>query len=228
MLIRPKIALSVSFDEKRQLSVNEDYLNAIYLSGGLGVVVTYTTNDTRLKEYAEYFDGFLFCGGGDIAPEYYNQASSTGKENICSRRDEFEKKLFDTVYPLGKSILGICRGEQVINVFLGGDLHQHIENHMQSEGREVTRQKLRVVDGGFLSEIVGEKEIFTNSFHHQAVNKLGNGLVADAYSADGYIEAIHSIEHKFCLGVQWHPEAYYKQNYTASAIFDSFISSCIS
>ena len=227
MINRPKIALSVSFDEKRQLSVNEDYLNAIYFSGGLGVVVPYTTDGTRLKEYAEYFDGFLFCGGGDISPTYYNQSLNISEKNICSCRDRFEKELFDVIYPSGKSILGICRGEQIINVFLGGDLLQHIENHMQNEGREVREQKLRVVGDSFLEKIAGEKEMFTNSFHHQAVNRLGRGLVADAYSADGYIEAFHSAEHKFCLGVQWHPEAYYKQSHTASAIFDSFIKSCI-
>ena len=219
---RPKIALTVSFNDDRQLCVNEDYLNAVYSSGGIGTVLPYTTDKTRLADYSSYFDGFMFCGGGDISPSYYSRST----KNICSLRDEFEKALFDEIYSKDKPILGICRGEQVINVFLGGTLHPHIDAHMQSESREVRTQEVVLREGGYLNLLLGEKRLCVNSFHHQAVKELGKGLVAEAFSSDGHLEAFSSLEHRFCIGVQWHPESFYENSATSSAIFDSFIKAC--
>jgi len=122
--------------------------------------------------------------------------------------------------------LGICRGEQAINVFLGRTLHQHIDGHRQTKERSVREQLTRLVENGFLHKTIGEIEISTNSFHHQVVDTLGKGLVCEAYSSDGYIEAIRSTEHNFCLGVQWHPENYHYTDETSLKIFRAFIKAC--
>ncbi len=224
--MRPLIALLTSIDDKNLVSINRDYLNAVYDSGGIGVVVPHTENDARLDEYVETFDGFLFCGGADIDPKYYGEEKRPETKNICSLRDEFEYRLFRKLYPTGKPIFAICRGEQVINVFLGGSLTQHIEGHQQNTARRVTEQRVTVERESMLYEITGREVIYTNSFHHQCVNKLGRGLICDAKSDDGYIEALHSTEHPFCLGVQWHPENFYDFDPSSSKLFDAFVSAC--
>jgi putative glutamine amidotransferase len=225
--MRPIIAMLASIDEKNQITINRDYLTAINNSGGIGVVVPHTLDDVKISEYAKTFDGFVFCGGSDIDPKYYGEEKHSETKNICSLRDEFEYKIFNEIYPLKKPILAICRGEQAVNVFLGGTLHQHIENHVQTEKRHVTKQKVTLTKNGYLHRLLGREEIYTNSFHHQCVACLGRGLICDGVSFDGYIEAFHSSEHPFCVGVQWHPENFYDLEDSSSKIFDSFISACL-
>lgn len=224
--MRAKIAMLASLDNEQQVYINQDYLNAVLAAGGIGTVLPYTTNPDLIKEYCNMFDGFIFCGGVDIDPKYYGQDKAPETENVCSVRDEFEYAMFKQVYPTGKPILGICRGEQVINVFLGGTLRQHIEGHKQTKARSVREQHTRLVENGFLHKTIESIEISTNSFHHQVVDTLGKGLVCEAYSSDGYIEAIRSAEHNFCLGVQWHPENYHYTDETSLKIFRAFIKAC--
>jgi putative glutamine amidotransferase len=224
--MRAKIAMLASLDNEQQVYINQDYLNAVLAAGGIGTVLPYTTDPNLIKEYSDMFDGFIFCGGVDIDPKYYGQDKALETKNICSARDEFEYAMFKQVYPTGKPILGICRGEQAINVFLGGTLHQHIEGHKQTEARSVREQFTKLTENGFLHQTIGSVEILTNSFHHQAVDALGRGLVCEARSSDGFIEAIRSTEHNFCLGVQWHPENYHYTDETSLKIFRVFIKAC--
>lgn len=113
---------------------------------------------------------------------------------------------------------------QIINVFLGGNLHRHVDGHIQSEPRNTRTHSVKILDGTLLEKILGNGEITVNSFHHQAVKRLASGLEPDAISHDGYIEAFHCKNHPFLLGVQWHPEACYCCNDGVSKrIFDSFV-----
>ena len=222
---RPMIALMVSLEDGL-MAVNRTYLNAIWNSGGCAVALPYTDDEEKIKQFVEEFDGFLFTGGDDLDPAYYGQEKHPKTENICSERDVFEKKMLEAAYGTGKPILGICRGEQVINVFRGGDLTQHIEGHRQDAARTVREQEVNLVEGGMLHSIIGKTQIFTNSFHHQVVNRLAEEMVCDGYSADGYIEAYHSAKHPFLLCVQWHPEGYFQIDETSSKIFDTFVNAC--
>ena len=222
---RPLIALMVSLEDGL-MAVNRTYLNAVWHSGGCAVALPYTDDEEKINQFVEEFDGFLFTGGDDIDPAYYGQEKHPKTENICSERDAFEQKMFHAAYKTGKPILGICRGEQVINVFLGGDLTQHIEGHVQTARRAVREQAVDLVENGMLHNILGQTKIYTNSFHHQVVNKLADRLICDGYSFDGYIEAYHDPEHPFLLGVQWHPEGYFDIDETSSKIFDAFVEAC--
>ena len=223
---RPKIALMCGMDGNL-VSLNKEYLEAIWKNGGIGVVLPYTFDDARINEYAEIFDGFLFCGGGDIDPKYYNEEIRPKTANISSARDGFEFRMFHEIYPTGKPLLGICRGEQIINVFLGGTLHQHIENHTENRGKDRGERAhyVSIDEKGLLFDLIGENSILTNTYHHQCVKLLADTLVCDAISEDGYIEAFHSLEHPFCLGVQWHPELYYEDDDSAD-IFEAFVKAC--
>ena len=219
------IALSSSLSPNDYVTVKVDYLDAVRAAGGIPSVLSPRLDDDYIREICETSDGFLFCGGDDLDPKYYGEEIN-GSENICSMRDEFEQKLLAAAMKTGKPILGICRGMQVINVFLGGSLYQHIEGHRQSEPRNVRTHGVRLSDG-FLKDIIGEELMQVNSFHHQLVKRLADPLVPDAESVnEGYIEAFHYPNHKFLVCVQWHPEAYFAESETSSRIFERFIEAC--
>ncbi len=225
--MRPKIALLGSTAEGL-MAVNRDYLNAVWHAGGVGILLPYTEDRKMIDAFASEFDGFLFCGGSDIDPAYYGEDKQSETKNICSERDAFEKAIFEKIYRNNKPILGICRGEQVINVFLGGTLYQHVTGHDQTEKyvRSDCPQPLTLVKGGMLSNILAKDQLLVNSYHHQCVKQLAKGLMADAYSEEGYIEAYYDPGHLFLLCLQWHPEIPYIENEDSQKIFRAFLEKC--
>lgn len=221
------VALSATVSEEGFVKVSEAYLDAVRESGGIPSVLSPRLDDGYVNNICATSDGFLFCGGEDIDPKYYGEEKSTLVKNICSKRDRFEEKLFAAAYKTGKPILAICRGMQVINVFMGGSLHQHIDGHVQAEARCVPTHAVTLDADGLLKKILGQEIITVNSFHHQAIKKLAPALFCDAISAvDGYIEAFHHTSHHFLLGVQWHPENYCAKCETSTKIFEAFIEAC--
>ena len=220
---RPLIGVSPSCVGGRP-TVSGLYLDAIWRAGGLGVMLPYTDEPARWGAYASLFDGFLFSGGVDIDPTRYGEIALPCVE-IDPARDVFEAGLFAAAYPTGKPILGICRGVQVINVFLGGSLYQHVEGHAQSAPGEVREQAVTVEKGSLLWQICGKKSLMVNSFHHQAVRAVAPALSVAARPADGGIEALWAPAHPFLLGVQFHPEIYagLPDDDHAAAIFAAFL-----
>ncbi len=226
---RPLIAIAPSHDGDRP-SVSQRYLNAVWLAGGLPVVLPYIVEPERMAEYAVLFDGFLFSGGVDVDPALYGEEKQFDSVEIDPERDAFEKALFEAVYPTKKPIFGICRGIQSINVWMGGTLCQHIDGHRQSEAGTCRGQTLAVVEGSLLHELCGKREIKVNSFHHQVVKTVASGLVVDAISAEeGYIEAMHAPDHPFLFLVQFHPEFYSacEDDDHSGRIFDAFVQACL-
>ena len=158
-------------------------------------------------------DGLLLPGGGDIGV-------------TLEATDSF---LIRSFADSGRPILGICRGIQALNVFLGGTLYQHIDGHQQSGvPYEALEYPLEVLPDGLLYRLCGKTEIKVNSYHHQNVKQLAPSLRADGVSRDGYIEALHSVEHPFLLAVQFHPEIYngLPDDDHSAAIFGAFIGAC--
>ena len=190
-------------------------------------MLPYTDDPARWDAYASLFDGFLFSGGVDIDPARYGEIALPCVE-IDPLRDAFEAGLFAAAYPTGKPILGICRGVQVINVFLGGSLYQHVEGHAQSAPGEVREQVIAVEEGSLLWQICEKKSLTVNSFHHQAVRAVAPALSVAARAADGGIEALWAPAHPFLLGVQFHPEIYagLPDDDHAAAIFAAFLGAC--
>jgi putative glutamine amidotransferase len=221
-----KIGLLGSHDEEGRMCIMPAYLNALWTQGAVGTLLPYRTDETFIAEAVEYFDGFMLCGGDDIDPTLYGEQNLGLSKNVCSSRDRFERALFPAAYAADKAILGICRGEQIINVAMGGSLYQHIDNHLQSAPKNERLQKTRIENGSLLHKIIGKDEILVNSFHHQNINKLGEGLVCNAMSEDGYIEAVHAPEKRFCLAVQWHPEISAHTDEDSNKIFEAFVKAC--
>lgn len=203
--MKPIILISPSEDKSEDTGLEryvlyKKYAQAVTAVGGIPVVDA----GAEAKEYSEIADGLLLSGGYDIDPSYSNQTVPSGCEvRIQPERDKRELELFSAFFSKNKPIFGICRGMQLINVAMGGDLIIDIplqmgQNHMGVE------HEVEFKEGTKLYNLAGEK-ITANSFHHQAVGKLGSKLTACGQSADGIIEA---IEHKELpiFGVQFHPE----------------------
>jgi putative glutamine amidotransferase len=150
------------------------------------------------------FSGLILSGGGDVHPDIYG-----GNPSLCvsvdRARDELEFELLKVAFARKIPILGICRGIQVLNVFLGGTLLGHIEGHSAVEGED-RRHAVNITPGTRLRAILGTESLEVNSAHHQALRELGKGLIVSAAANDGTIEAVELPGDHFVIGVQWHPE----------------------
>lgn len=150
-------------------------------------------------------DGLILCGGNDIQPSYYGE-NINGSYDFDIERDKREFEITKKFLETGKPILGICRGHQLLNVILGGNLIQHLSNasdHTSKNGSD-NIHTLKANPKSVLFNLYGDY-FFVNSSHHQAIKNLGEGLIATAYSMDGVIEAIEHISKPY-LTVQFHPE----------------------
>lgn len=227
--MKPKIAITVcGLTENRQFVTNA-YIQSVRYSGGLPLIVPLVKSNTAISEYISLCDGFLFCGGEDITPLLFGQEplDKLGKTDITL--DIFQLRFMRNVLLSGKPILAICRGMQLLNVACGGTICQDISlkqkdciNHMQHSARKDISHKVIVKSGSLLHRLVG-KIIFTNSFHHQAVDMTGKGLIASAHTSDGIIEGIELTDYSFAVGIQWHPEAMYRSTPAMRKLFSAFI-----
>ena len=176
-------------------------------------------------------DGLLLSGGEDVDPAYYGQTVSEKCGEIAKDRDHAEMKMLEAFLPTGKPILGICRGHQLMNVYFGGTLHQDIKdicscNHDDWKRRATGNHRVTVCPGTQLYGILGRKEITVNSLHHQAVDTVAPPLIVAATAEDGINEAIEKPGHKFCIGVQWHPEHTSGFSKPQRKLFRAFVEAC--
>lgn len=186
----------------RELRSPAAYTRAVAMAGGIPVIGA----EQCAQELAEICDGLVLSGGPDIEPELFGEKVYNDTVHCDTPRTTYEYKLLEAFLAAGKPIFGICRGEQLISVYLGGDMYQDLARqkgiyHLSAELRhEVVAEK-----GSFIDKLFGQ-EFSVNSTHHQAVRKLGKGLKAAAFSkADGIIEA-YEHESLPIIATQWHPE----------------------
>lgn len=212
----PLIGITMSFDNHENLAkIGEKYFNAIERAQGLPLPIPPLRNKAALKALAERLDGIILSGGSDIDPSYFHEAPHPRLGDVCPHRDEAEIFLAGEIIRLSKPILGICRGLQVMNVVMGGNLYQDISSkvrdplkHMQEAPRWHKTHQIEIIEeDSLLYKLIGQKFIKVNSFHHQSVNKPAPDYIVTAAAPDGVVEAVESRERgAFCLGVQWHPE----------------------
>jgi putative glutamine amidotransferase len=172
----------------------------------------------QINKYTQIVDGVIFTGGADVDSKYYNQPKHPTNSEDSPKRTEFEIKFLKNLLKEKKPILSICRGMQLINIALGGDLIQDIPSYIKTEinHKSVKNGKgylnkvhtVETKENSLLRKITNKKEFWVNSNHHQAIGKLGKNLVVSAISPkDNIIEAIEINDYpNFFLGVQWHPE----------------------
>jgi putative glutamine amidotransferase len=174
-------------------------------------------NNMRLRDYVHDLDGLVLQGGADISPSCYGDAPLKPEWSGDRVRDDYEMELFHEFMEVGKPVLGVCRGLQLINVALGGTLHQDIPSQIgeitQHRDRSIYEGNVHAVHieagSGLARLFPGVETALVNSLHHQCVRKLGRDLVVEARSVgDEVIEAIRLRGRSYVFGVQWHPEFY--------------------
>ncbi|WP_234329671.1 gamma-glutamyl-gamma-aminobutyrate hydrolase family protein [Streptomyces viridochromogenes] len=179
------------------------YPRLVQRVGGLAAMLPPDDPEHALAAVAR-LDGLVIAGGPDVEPVRYGAERHPRTGPPARARDAWELALIDAALAAGVPLLGICRGMQLLNVALGGTLVQHIDGHAEAVG-VFGSHAVKPVPGSLYAEVVPE-ETSVPTYHHQAVDRLGEGLVASAYAGDGTVEAVELASGGWVLGVQWHPE----------------------
>jgi putative glutamine amidotransferase len=179
------------------------YPRLVQRAGGLAAMLP-PDDPEQAADAVARLDGLVIAGGPDVEPVRYGAEREERTGPPAPDRDAWELALIDAALAAGVPLLGICRGMQLLNVALGGTLVQHIDGHAEVVG-VFGGHAVKPVPGSLYAGVVPE-ETFVPTYHHQAVDRLGEGLVPSAYAADGTVEAVELPSADWVLGVQWHPE----------------------
>ncbi|WDV47888.1 gamma-glutamyl-gamma-aminobutyrate hydrolase family protein [Clostridiaceae bacterium M8S5] len=209
--------------------VNDDYVQSVVRAGGVPYIIPLVYDEEIIRMQLENIDALILSGGHDANPLLWGEEPSQKLGAILPKRDTFDTTLYKIAIELKKPILGICRGEQIINVAEGGTIHQDLSlidgcyiKHNQGHLSNIPTHTVNIVKGTKLYDILGEK-VITNSFHHLAVKDVAPGFIVSATSNDGVIEAIEKDGDHFVVGVQFHPEMMTKDYPTMSKLFENLI-----
>ncbi len=191
--------------------LGEGYSRAVWAAGGTPLVLPAVPGEEQAQAEAVIglLDGLLLAGGTDIHPERYGSVPD-GAQKPDRSRDAFESELLDWASARNLPTLGICRGLQMINVWSGGSLSQHLPHTASEEvdldGLRVESTRVKLTPGSRVSAIFDEPELLVRCLHHQAIDSVGSGMKAVGFSTDGLVEALESVGSTFMLGLLWHPE----------------------
>jgi putative glutamine amidotransferase len=220
----------------REMALGLKYLRGIEEAGGLPVVIP-PLEEAAIEPLLDRLDGICLSGGPDLDPEHYGAEPHPELGPTEPDLDRFELDLARRADGREIPILAICRGTQALNIVRGGGLHQHLPElseqilHRQRIPGDQPSHAVAVEAGTRLAEAIGsaaidvENRLDVNSFHHQAIDRLGDGLVVSARAPDGTVEAIEDPSRRFLIGVQWHAETLVHRPYEA-ALFRRFVESC--
>ncbi|HEV2676485.1 MAG TPA: gamma-glutamyl-gamma-aminobutyrate hydrolase family protein [Aliidongia sp.] len=208
-------------------AIRENYCGAVVRAGGLPILLPHEPE--RAADYLNLIDGLIVTGGAfDVDPALFGAELRHDSVTTKDRRTAFELAITRLALDADKPVLGICGGQQLLNVALGGTLVQHIPDevaaplaHEQPNPRDEPGHEVAVAAGTLLHDITRTARFAVNSAHHQAVKTVGPGVVVDAVASDGVIEGIELPGKRFCLGVQWHPE--FEISPPDEAIFRAFV-----
>ncbi len=201
-----------SYSNMPWYALRQNYADVVTQSGGLPMALPHEPE--LAGQYASLLDGLVVTGGAfDVDPAMFGAHSRHDTVVTKDRRTAFEKAVAEAMLEMDKPVLGICGGQQLLHVILGGTLIQHIPDevdrplaHEQPNPRTEAGHDVSIQEGTLLHRIVGRTTIPVNSAHHQAAKDASDNITINAYAEDGVIEGIEDSRYRFCLGVQWHPE----------------------
>jgi putative glutamine amidotransferase len=235
MIKRPLIGLTLDAEPAGGWSkypwyaLRQNYCEAVAAAGGLAVALPHEAGLT--EAYLDRLDGLIVTGGAfDVDPALYGDAERHETVALKADRTSAEMALLQGALARGMPVLGICGGQQLLAVALGGTLIQHIPDavpdalaHEQQTSHYAPGHDVEILPGTRLRDIVGKSRMAVNTSHHQAVKALGRSIV-NAVAPDGVIEGIEAADQRFCIGVQWHPE--YLVDAGDKAIFEAMMAAC--
>lgn len=202
------ITMSITVDARpERVYLNTAYLLAVQEAGGVPVLLPPHLNEPARTVLWRSLDGVVLTGGGDVDPALFNEPRHESVSGVSRARDTLEIDLVHWSLQHERPLLAICRGIQVLNVALGGSLHQDVPGHAQTTPRDVPSHKVRLSEGSCLHAIIGVAALDVNSFHHQSIKTVAKDLRAVAWAPDGVVEGVEMARDRgFLVGVEWHPE----------------------
>ena len=219
-------------DEKDSIWMLPGYLDGLIQAGAIPIVLPFTQDEKELEQLVNLCDGFLFTGGHDVSPELYHEKPDEKLQAVCPKRDVMEGIILRKAIEQDKPVLGICRGIQFINAFLGGTLWQDIPTqcpsqteHHQQPPYDQPSHEVTVEKGSPLYDCLGEERIAVNSCHHQGIRNLAPSLKTMAAAPDGMVEAVYMPGKRFLWAVQWHPEFSHLTDERSRKVFRAFVQS---
>jgi len=210
------------------------YTAAVEQLGGAAMILPFTSSKSALRRYLDAVDGLLISGGNfDIDPRFYGEKPIKELGRLIPERTEFDLPLIGLALERDLPVLGVCGGAQAINVALGGSLYQDIAVqgpgaglHQRAARKNAPGHRIEVNRDTLLRRALCRQNLQVNTTHHQAVKRLGNGLIVNAVALDGIIEGIESTRHTFVVGVQWHPEKPARRGEPRRRLFGHFLATC--
>ncbi len=211
-------------------AIRENYCSAVAEAGGIPLPLPHDMS--LVEHYADMIDGLVVSGGNfDVDPALFGATERHPKVTVKPGRTDFEMAITRAILEDDKPIFGICGGQQLLAVALGGTLIQHIPDevpntlpHEQPGPRDRAGHGVVIEKGTLLHKIVGETHIPVNSAHHQSVKDVPAPALINAHAPDGVVEGIEDPERRFCIGVQWHPEFHISP--ADQRIYHAFIDAC--
>lgn len=233
---KPVIGLCTSYEKNEKedrIFINHAYLEAVRHFGGIPMVIPAEAGEEEQACLLAQCDGLILTGGDDIDPALYGETIINDTVFPAPERDLREPRLIAMAMARNLPILGICRGMQIMNVYLGGTLYQDIPAQFETTiPHKMERPFERVIhdclleQGAPLHTLVGRETIGVNSFHHQAVKDVAPSLCVMGRATDGIAEAVWKPDYPFLWAVQWHPEMLWPVEDSSQKIWEAFIAAC--
>ncbi len=222
--------------EKRRFALGKNYVNSLVACGAIPVLLPTVVSLESWRAMYESADGILLSGGGDVDPARFGELPHEKTYGVDPERDEVEMALARWALQDDKPLFAICRGIQVVNVALGGSLIQDLPSQRGGDvphdgtangfARHQVAHTVRVEPGTHIAQIIGPGELEVNSFHHQALKRIADGLVVTSRSPDGVVESVELPGKRYYIGVQWHPEEMAADREDMMRLFCIFVEAC--
>ncbi|WP_208560589.1 gamma-glutamyl-gamma-aminobutyrate hydrolase family protein [Marinilactibacillus kalidii] len=209
------------------------FVEALQAAGALPVIFPISSEENA-RQYVKSVDAILLAGGQDVSPLSYGEEPHLKLQDTSLERDQFEMAVIKEAWAENKPVLAICRGLQIFNVAFGGTLYQDVSlypslgvQHVQESTPETAAHSVKIKEDSWLGQLYGTSA-HVNSYHHQAIKELAEGLRPVGWSSDGLIEAFESSDDQhITIGVQWHPELMIHNNKAAQGLFDAYVKTVI-
>ncbi|MCS7056108.1 MAG: gamma-glutamyl-gamma-aminobutyrate hydrolase family protein [Thermoflexales bacterium] len=235
---RPRILIPIPIQdpEQRRFTLGKNYVNSLVMCGAIPILLPTSVAPEAWRAVYESADGVMLSGGGDVDPALFGEEAHQETYGVDRERDDMEIALARWALQDDKPLFAICRGIQVMNVAFGGSLIQDLPSQLKSDiphdgnyngfERHAVAHAVRIEPGTHISRIMGAGEVGVNSFHHQALKDVADGLVVTSRAPDGVIESVEFPGKRYYIGVQWHPEEMADRRDDMLSLFRTFVEAC--